>query len=351
MKVFKILAFCLVVVLVVVAFRIVPNTGIFRSIENVAYGTCETLPGPVGPEDVTVDQELGLAFISANDNREFLKTGASDVTPNGKIWSLALKQQNPMPVAMKHDLEGPFHPHGIALYKTDSLYELYVVNHLGFAEHAIDVFEIISPTELKHRKRIQYPELISPNDIIVLAQDKFLVSNDHGNPRGTIWEKVEVFMTFPWSSVSYFDGQQGHIVVEGLRMANGLALSADNKTLYIAESTGGRISRYQQGDSPLEWAFYDALDIGAAVDNLEWFEGRLLTGAHPRPLEFMLHAESSDYLSPSEVIEIDVSRESMTSKTLFMDDGRLVSGSSVAARFEDQLLIGVVLEEQLTICK
>jgi arylesterase/paraoxonase len=68
-------------------------------------------------------------------------------------------------------------------------------------------------------------------------------------------------------------------------------------------------------------------------------------------LEFLRHSLDADYVSPSEVIAINVDTRPMTTETLFLDDGNLVSGSSVAARRGEHLLIGVVLEEQLTHCR
>lgn len=347
----KLIGFSFLALLIVILARLLPNMNLMQSIESVAYGECKVIPGPLGPEDFTIDHKRGLAFISADDRRQYIQSGQFGDAADGAIWTLDLNSEPATPVQMKHDLEGPFHPHGIALYDGDT-YELYVVNHVSKYEHEIDVFEIVSSSELKLRRRISYPELIAPNDIIVLGQDRFLASNDHAHPRGTTWEKVEVFLTLPWSSISYFDGNEGHIAVEGLRMANGLALSPDQQTLYVAESTRSTLTRYRQSGSPKRWEKMDEVNIDAAIDNLEWYgPSTLLTGAHPQPLEFLKHTFDASHPSPSEVVAIDVSHETMSSQTWMLDDGNLVSGSSVAARYGDDLYVGVVFEEQLVRCR
>lgn len=351
MSVLRLSFFALILLIIFISARLLPNMGVFRSLEPVNYGSCEIIPGPIGPEDITIDHKRKMAFISADDRRQYIQSGDFGGSDNGIIWTLDLSNPDAKPVPMTHDLAGPFHPHGIALYDEEA-YELYVVNHLSMYEHEVNVFEIVSNTELKLKERITYPELIAPNDLIVLGQNQFLVSNDHGHPRGTVWEKIEVFLTLPWSSVSYYDGKQGHIVIDGLRMANGLALNKDKSMLYLAESTRGTLSRYQRGESALTWQYLDEIDIDSAIDNLEWYgEDTILTGAHPKSLDFLKHVFDASHPSPSEVVAINVGGETMSSEIWHLDDGTHTSGSSVAARYQDDLFIGVVFEEHLTRCR
>lgn len=336
--------------LAIVLARLLPNMYLFAEVEPVDYGQCAIVPGPVGPEDVTIDEQRKLAFISVDAKREYLKTGHPDNSNMGSIWTLALDApaSNVAAQPMQHDLEGPFHPHGISLFEN----ELYVVNHVSKYDHSVEVFEIVSSTELKLRRSIRFDEMVAPNDLVVFAKDQFFVSNDHAHPRGTIWEKVEVFLTLPWSTVAYFDGSQGHIVVDGLRLANGVALSADQRTLYVAESTRSSLSRYRRGDSMKDWLKYDEINIAAAIDNLEWYgDNILLTGAHSKPIDFLQHSLDPNHPSPSKVVAIDVSGPSMSMQTLLHDDGRLVSGASAAARYGKELFVGVVFDEQLLRCQ
>lgn len=334
---------------VVLGYRFVNSSGLLRTLEEVSYGNCEKIPGPIGPEDITIDPRNGIAFISADDRRQFLERGEFGSTPNGEIWTLDTRNPNAQAVKMSHNLDGPFHPHGIALYAP--MNELYVVNHISGSQHEINVFRIESSNRLSLRTSISYPELISPNDIVVVGQDHFYVTNDHGNPRGSLMEKVEVYMTLPLSSVSYYDGSKGHIAIDGIRMANGIALSEDMQSLYVASSMGNSLLRYKRGATALDWTPDGSIFVASVVDNLEWTEsGTLLTGAHPKPLEFLQHSRDPSSPSASEVIEFDVNSDPMTAKTLHLDFGENISGSSVAAMTGNTLLIGTVFDEQLTRC-
>ena len=104
-------------------------------------------------------------------------------------------------------------------------------------------------------------------------------------------EKVEDYLTLPLSSVTFYDGSNGHFVIEGIRMANGIALSPDQQTLYVAASMENSLLRYKRGSSLMDWQPDGSVFVASVVDNLEWTErGTLLTGAHPRPLAFVQHA-------------------------------------------------------------
>ena len=333
--------------------RIVRDSGMLLSVTPLEVGQCEPLLGPVGAEDMTVDRISRVAYISADDRHRYITQSDHGTPVNGGIWMLNLSQPNSHPVQLQTGIEGPFHPHGMALrYGPAKALELYVLNHINRTTHEIVVFELVEPDVLKLRRRISYPEMYSPNDLVVLGQDKFLLSNDHGNPRGSVMEKLEDYLGLPLSSVSYFDGQKGHIVIEGLRMANGLALAPDQQTLYVAETTGRRISKFTKGNTWIDWQWQESIDVDSGVDNLEWDQqGQLLTGAHPKLFDFLAHMHDPEALSPSEVIRINVAGKSMTYETVYRNTGEALSGSSVAVQSENTLLIGSVFEPQMLRCQ
>ncbi len=348
----------LVLVLVHVA-RIVQDAGVFRSVEP-AVGTenCEMLVGPVGAEDITIDPVTGIAYISADDRRDVFNNPSMGAYPNGAIWRLDMKQENSQPERIELDLFGEFHPHGIALRfsEPDSndkgrAIELYVVNHISAVDHEIVVFTILETGELKLRRRITYPELLSPNDLVVVDKDQFYVSNDHSASMMTKIAMLEDYLGLPLASVSYFDGVQGHIVIDGLRFTNGLALSKDKKQLYVAETTAGRIARYINLGSPLEWKLDERLNVDLGVDNFEWdAQGYLLNAGHPKLFAFQAHKKDPEALSPSKVIRINVDTRPMQVETVFLDQGELLSGASGAAKWQDKLLVGSVFESHFLRC-
>lgn len=356
----------LLVVLVLITFhaiQISKDAGVFRSVEeNQSFGQCHKLEGPIGAEDITIDHVRNLAYISADDRRNAFLDKHLKSYENGGIWVLDLTNPTSEPRKLDIKMKTPFHPHGIALRfeskKNDKgelvqgrAIELYAVNHIDMQTHEIDVFTILQNGDLKLRRRIPFPELISPNDIVVVGKDRFFVSNDHGNPRHTVMELVEDYSGIGLSSVVYFDGEQGHFVINGLRYTNGLALSADQKTLYVAETTANQVSRYMRGQDIKTWHLVDTLYIPMAVDNLEWLGSKhLLTAGHPKIFEFTAHMKDENHSAPSQAFKIDVSGESMKAESIYYDNGDMISGTSVASISDNQLLLGSVFEPYALRC-
>ncbi len=128
-------------------------------------------------------------------------------------------------------------------------------------------------------------------------------------------------------------------------------LSKDQKTLYVGEALGRSVKRFKRGTSIREWDFVDVISVDTAVDNLEWSEdGKLLAGAHPKIFDLLAHIGDATKVSPSHVISIDVDQSPMASKTIYMNDGRELSGSSVATTLKGELLIGGILETHFLRC-
>ena len=356
----KVIILVVVAIILLQAARIVRDTGIFRNIEDtVDLASCEVMSGPVGAEDITIDSVSKMAYISADDRRVVFNDNSLGKYPNGAIWRLDLSQPDSQAERLNIDMIGDFHPHGIALRFSDKesndqgrAIELYAVNHITPIEHEIVVFTIQESGELKLRRRITYPELIAPNDLVVVDKDQFFVSNDHGSSLNTKMAVLEDYLGLPLSSVSYFDGVQGHIVISGLRLANGLALSDDQESLYVAETTAGRITRYKQVRDRLVWKKDESLEVNMGVDNFEWDgTGHLLNTGRPKLFDFQAHIKNADALSPSEVIRIDVEAEPMTYETIYLNNGEQISGASGAAILDETILIGSVFEEYFLRCK
>jgi len=348
-SIFAVIAFIVVIQLT----RLVNSTGLGLNVEPMSLLQCDALKGPVGAEDITIDSYNKVAYIGSDDRRSYLHDG-NPTTGNGAIWLLDLSQPDSQAIQLTTNMTGVFHPHGITLrkgIKGEGL-ELYVVNHINANEHEIDIFDISAPGVLTLRRKVSYPEMISPNDLIVVAKDQFFVTNDYGSTYATLMQKLEAYLGLPMSSVTYFDGEQGHSVIDGLRMANGIALSADKQTLYVAESLRRSVSRYSRGVSLLDWTYQDRVEFGFSVDNLEWSDnGKLLTAGHPKAFDFLAHVDNPLNVSSSEVASINVAGKTMQAETIYRNDGEALSGASVAVQLGETVLIGPVLDTHILRCQ
>jgi len=350
----KISIFAIITVIFVVqAIRLINSTGLGLKVEPMSLLQCEELKGPIGAEDITIDSYNKVAYIGSDDRRSYLRNG-KPTKENGAIWILDLSQPDSQAIQLKTDISGVFHPHGITLRKgpKGAALELYVVNHISATEHEIDIFDISAPGVLTLRRRVSYPEMISPNDLVVVAKDQFFVTNDHGFEQATVMQTLENYLGLPISSVTYFDGKQGQIIIDGLRMANGIELSMDKQTLYVAESLGRRVSRYRRGASLMDWTYQDSVEFGFMVDNLEWSDnGNLLTAGNPRAFDFLAHVDDPLNISSSEVASINVTGETMQAETIYRNDGEALSSASVAVQLGETVLIGPVMDTHILRCQ
>lgn len=350
---FKKVGVLVLILIVFQGYRLVRDGGVLREVPPVAFGQCELLEGPVGAEDMTIDRAIQRMFISASDRRAYLMTGDQSHAPNGSIWTLDLSSADARPVQMTHDLTGAFHPHGIDLHiDANGQRTLYVINHVTTTEHEVAVFEVLPDNRLQLRKQISFPEMVSPNDLKVTGPFQFMMTNDHGHPRNTLLEKVEDYLGLPWSDVVYFDGNKASVVIDGLRMANGIQLSDDQKYLYVAQTTAGLVTSFERGASWMDWTEQRSIDVDSGVDNLEWDgQGNLLTGAHPKLFAFLAHMMDAQTNSPSQAIRMSFQPERPAHEILYAEDGALLSGSSVAVQHGDTLFLGGVFDPGVLRCR
>ena len=335
------------VILLVLAYRMITSAGVFVQVESYFDGSCTAVAGLWGAEDITVDQESGFAYISADDRR----AGMAGEDKAGAIFSLDLNDPASVPVNLTADLTGAFHPHGISLYLgADGKKRLFVINHPQQGRHQVEMFSIVSPGYLQFQESVSYPNLRSPNDLAAIGERQFYATNDHYFPPGAM-RLLEDFLGLPLSSVSFFDGTRGQIVASGFRYANGIAISPAGDRVYVAETTGRNLVIMDRDAVTGRLGNPWRVNVDTGADNLEWqTDGELLLTGHPRLFDFMAHAQSRDALSPSQVLRIELSEVEPVITEIYRNDGAEISGASVAARYRDTLLIGAVFEEKLLRC-
>jgi arylesterase / paraoxonase len=335
------------------------DAGEFRQVLNVHPGDCRQVPGLPGSEDITIHPSGRYAYISSDDRRSVM---AGRPVP-GAIFGYDLTESEPTPVNLTPDAGTDFRPHGISLHVDDDGREtLFVVNHPGaphFAataegdgpDHTIEIFDV-TDHGLQHRLTISDELLISPNDIVAVDHQRFYFSNDHGSRPG-LMRTLEGYLRLPLANVVYFDGEQMHPVAEGLSYANGINLSLDGNFLYVAEVTRNRVREYRRDPASGNLEEHRRLDIGFGVDNIEVDpdSGDLWIGGHVKLLTFVRHVNNPDIPAPSQVVRVELEDDDYRVFTEFMDDGHLISATSVGTGRNGRLLVGSVFDPHIVDCR
>lgn len=318
---------------------IVPASGVLADLEPRLTDQCEVLTIAPGTEDVTIDPSTGRAFVST----DYRRGGA-----RGAIYSFSVGDPSSLR-EVSGDTPDAFHPHGISLWTGRAgRQRLFVVNHLTPDEHAIEIFDVAADGALSHVESIAYVALSSPNDVLAVGERQFYATNDRANTTG-IMGQLEAYLGLPLASVSYFDGEAGRIVADGLAYANGINIAADGRTLYVAEILGRGVRVYDRDPATGELEKLRDISVPTAPDNIEIAsDGALWIGGHPRVFDFVAHVDDPAHIAPSHVLRVDP--ETGQSETVLLDlEGRL-NASSVAAVHDGTLIVGGVFDDRVLIC-
>lgn len=338
----KIFRTLLVIVFLLLAFVLYTftSTGFFRDINNTENYDVIAEIALKGAEDFTISYSDRFMIISQDDRAGRRDQNASQ----GALYYLDLESADFKPIKISGNYKLPFYPHGISLLKLDSAhYQLLVVNHAK--RHSIVKFELFGDS-LVYMATYRDPSMISPNDVVALNEDAFYFTNDHGYK--SKWGKLaEDYLGIGVSNVIYYDGKY-QVIADGINYANGINISQDRSQLIVASPRGFKLHYYTIEDNGLLVHDHD-LDVGSGIDNIELDEsGDLWMGSHPSLLDFASYAAGKRTLSPSEIIKVS---DEETVESLFVNDGSLMSASSVAAPYKELLFVGTVMDDKLVVLK
>jgi arylesterase/paraoxonase len=326
--------------------------GVFKTIIPHVEGTVRKIDLPIaGPEDITIDQQTGIAFISVDDRRTNSQYPAR---VNGGILMLALSDSLPRLHHITPSNLDDFHPHGISLWKSrEGRTFLFVVNHRQKnPAHVVERFEWVN-NALVHLESIEDETLMtSPNDLVAVGEREFYVTNDHYYAHPGIGRTLEDYLQRSIAYINYFDGKTFTKAAKDIAYPNGIAVSVDQMKIFVASTTGRKILVFERDTVRGTLTLQQEIDTGTGVDNIEPDKnGALWVGCHPQLLKFVAHARDARKFSPSQIIKLTPSNTSVYRlEEVFLNDGQDYSGSSVAAVFQNKLLIGSVFEKSLLHC-
>ena len=357
----------LVVVLVMGAiqvFRRLEELGQFTTLEKVSPGQCRVIASPPGIEDLQIDHSARIAFLSSDDRRANM-TGA--FVP-GAIYALPIDALDEKPRLLTGPDSGApqnFRPHGLSLYvAADGTRTLMVVNHTtpasldtNWQANAVEIFDVTgegAALALRHRRTVSAPEMSAPNDLVAVSPDSFYVTNMVGSTSG-LGLGLEMFLGLKRGAVLYFDGAKMVRAVEKLSYPNGVNISADGKTVYVAESGGRRLSAYARDAASGALTLAQDGFFGTGLDNIDVApDGALWIGAHPRMVDFLYHAQDPAQRSPSQILRVEP-QAGGAARTLYTDMGAEISAVSAAVEYKGadgvtRFLAGAVFEPKLLAC-
>jgi len=326
------IALGLVAVLVVLFIgRIVWIGGVLRTITPHFAGRCHLIEGPVGPEDLTIHPKTGVAYISASDRRAM---GRGTPVPGG-IFAYDLNAADARPVNLTPNADISFQPHGLSLWVGEDGREvLYVINHPpvsgGQRMNTVEIFDLVDG-KLSHRASLTDGLLVMPNDLVAVGYDRFYLTNTHGHPPGAL-QTAETYLTLPEAKVILYADGKFRPAIEQLVFPNGINVSADGRTVYVALTTPREILVYDRDPRTDALTRRDEIFLGSGADNIEVdAEGNLWVGAHPKLLRMSAHQSDPAALAPSQILRVSHDGGGYHVDEVYLNAGDQIAAASVAA--------------------
>ena len=328
--------------------RLLWLAGAFRRIHPHAAGTCRLVAGPVGPEDITIHPRTGIAYVSASDRRA-LRSGRA--VP-GAIWAYDLGTPDTPPVNLTPSADARFQPQGLSLWAgADGRDVLFVVNHPAGgdtpAAYAVEIFDL-TENGLLHRATLTDPLLMMPNDLVAVGLDRFYVTNSHAHPPGRL-QTIETYLRLADAQVLFYGPGGFRPALTDLVFPNGINVSPDGKTLYVASTTGRSVRVYARDPASETLTFRRDIPLGSGPDNIEVAaDGALWIAAHPKLLRVEAHGADPSTPSPSQVLRVVPATGEVDE--VYLDDGTALSASRAAAVRGNRLLIGAIFDDGFLDC-
>ena len=319
------------------------STGFFRTIDKKFDGNILKKVSIDGVEDITINQKEGFAIISSTKRKNLPPVEQE----NGELYLIDLKNIESKPILLTQNFDKPFAPHGISIYTKDSITTIAAVNHTINGEY-IELFKL-TKSKLTHHKTLHNDLIISPNDIVLLDEETFYFTNDHIYKNGFM-RFIEEFLGLPFSNVIFYDGKKFKEAAKGISYANGINFEKNKNLIFVASPRKFKIKVYEkQPNNSL--TFIEDIYCGSGVDNIEFDTyNNLWVGAHPNLLQFMSYSNSYHSITPSEIIKIQYFKKGdYKVETIYLEKGEEMSGSTVAAPFENLILMGNVMDKHFVI--
>ena len=317
----------------------------FETITPVGNLDCTPVVGVYGPADIEPIPDSSSAYVSSFDRRGDALRGAL----------LRFDTDNPLDNASWRDRTGgrpaAFEPMGIDLYRLrlpdgNWLNRLFVVNLAG---PEVLLYDVDNQGDLVLRERFSDPRLTSPNDVVATGPRSFYVTNDTASGRQSMRGRFDFLLGLRSGMVLQYDGNSWSDVASGLAFPNGLALSEDGETLYLAEMRAKSLARYHRDPETDVLTAMDAVQLDTFPDNLFIDrDGNVIIGTIPQPLSFSAYGRGLKDTAPSSVIRVS---ESGIVETLFQDPGEVLSAATVGVEVNGHLLIGSRAADRFLMCE
>ena len=325
------------------------DLGVGINFNKVTPGPCRVIPGiSCGSEQISVTKD-GLAFITngfrgvTTCNKKYLK---------GRMYLFDFNKPDENVTELKIESDtldnDVFDPHGMDIIEETGNVKVYVVNH--HLEESVEVFIFNKDNRkvLKHVKTIRDENFVCLNDITLLDENSFYVTNYLRFCKLFHSFIVEYFLSLPTATIVYYSLGKSSIVFSGENMLNGISLDNDRKGVFTISSKTGEILEFLKDDANGSLSLVKRHWTGFHSDNifLDKFAGAFYISMQKAPIDALLFIQNLTDYCPATGAKVKVSQENSieVEEILHLPGKDFVSGLSVVAHYKGQYLFGTVCD-------
>jgi len=321
--------------------------------------TCNKINSGAGPEDFVLDKtdDYTRILVSSHDRRNWKQ--------EGKIFAIDLSNKDSKNLKSKYELKRvgepkylSFRPHGLDILTIQGKTFLYVITHgkeKDDADHTVSIYQVFLK-KIKFLYSIKTKKFTSPNDLAVLPNGSFFVSNDT-KKRGSLWEVLwrlknadvvycPIKISINKNNTSAEKNGNCQIAAKEISMPNGIAIRKNK--VYISTTREDILYEFDNQNGKLINK-KKVIEL-KGQDNLFWLtENKLLVANHLADYRFMRHASSKENISPSVVYEVDVKNKKAI--PIYVNNGKQISAASGAFIYNNKLYISQVFDDFILECQ
>ncbi len=307
----------------------------------------------LGVEDISVAGRT--LYLSAYDRRGNTPGGLFSI-PIADVLNPRLSSILVQPLTVAVPAPPLEHPHGMDAHVDDEgLEQIAVIGRPGPDELPRQGPEIVvlwrEPGAFTAVRRLRDPRLCNANEIISLAPDRFLITNDRigqtagGRMLGNVFRPKS-------GTLLRLDGQGLTIVAAGIAFANGVA--ADQRHIYVAATRGRALHIFDRvaietATAPVQPL--RTLPLAGAPDNMIWGEdGFLYIAAHPSLLRFALFRFLRGVGARSRVLRYDPATDEIAT-VADLPASAAFSGATAAVKVSGHLIVAAGWADGLAVVK
>jgi len=235
-----------------------------------------------------------------------------------------------------------FGAHGIDVQpKGNGVHTLLAVNHA--VRESIEVFELdakgATPV-LTWVGCVVLPAGTSGNGVVALPEGGFVTTNFKDPADAGAFQKMSAGQVT--GNVLEWHADRGWVTLPESAMsgANGVALTPDGRSLYVAGWPGKNVTRYERGAPAAAWVKKEVIATGILTDNLRWMsDGALLAGGQDADMPGVFACQPPKCKVGSAAVRIDT-RTGEATKIVSYAGGSAFEGATTAIEVGDEIWFG-----------